>query len=239
MDETIQGVAIEGGQAALTQVDFSALGLFLQADIVVKLVILLLVAASIWSWAIMIDKTRLIRRLKAHGEAFEEQFWSADSLEGFYRSSQKASHPYAQVFAAGLEEWQRSAGIADRDGALQRLNTAMRVTFEREMDALEARITFLATLGAVAPFVGLFGTVWGIMRSFTAIAQTQNTTLAVVAPGIAEALFATAIGLAAAIPAVIGYNRLQNEIGRYGGRIANFCEEFQAMLSRQTIQNGD
>ena len=221
--------------------DFSAWSLFLQADIVVKTVMVGLVLASVWSWAIMIDKGRLMRRLRAGAARFEADFWSDASLDALYDRYARANDPYAVVFRAGMDEWRRShAGAGRGDGGwfLRRIGTAMRSAFEREMDRIETRLGFLATLGATAPFVGLFGTVWGIMRAFTAIAQTQNTTLAVVAPGIAEALFATAIGLAAAIPAVIGYNKFTGDAGRYGSRLANFCDEFEALFSRELERGG-
>lgn len=227
---------------AAHQVEFSVVALFLQADMVVKLVMLGLVFASVWSWAIMIDKGRRVRKIKAEADGFEDAFWSGGSLDKLHESAKgKADHPFAMVFSAGMTEWRRSftGSKIDKASLKQRLATSMRVTFEREMDKLESSLVYLATVGSVAPFVGLFGTVWGIMRSFTGIAQTQNTTLAVVAPGIAEALFATAIGLVAAIPAVIGYNKLQGDVARYGNRLSTFCDEFHAILSRQLDEKVD
>lgn len=214
---------------------FSAWELFLQADIVVKAIMIGLVLASIGAWAIMIDKGLRLGKLKRQAVEFEKAFWSNTTLDRLYDANKQAQHPYAEVFVAAMDEWRRSTarGRLDRESLNQRLHSVMRVTFEREMDKLEAHLTYLATVASSAPFIGLFGTVWGIMRSFTAIAQTQNTTLAVVAPGIAEALFATAIGLAAAIPALIGYNKLQADVGRYGSQLSNFSEEFQALFSRQ------
>jgi biopolymer transport protein TolQ len=210
--------------------------LFLQADFIVKSVMILLLLASIWTWKIIIEKSLRYRRVRAAADAFEDKFWSGEPIEKLTKGLRgERAHPMANVVIAAMEEWQRSVQGAriDKASVKQRLSTLMRVSYEREMDALEAKLGVLATVGSVAPFVGLFGTVWGIMRSFTAIAGAQNTSLTVVAPGIAEALFATAIGLFAAIPAVIAYNKLSADVGRYGGRLANFCDEFSAILSRQ------
>jgi len=212
--------------------------MFAQADVVVKLVIAGLLLASIGSWAVMIDKATRMRRIKVAADAFEDQFWSGKPLENLEKSQEgRTTNPLARVFTAAMKEWRRSfatgGGRVDKASVKQRLHIVMRVAFEREMDALESRLGFLATVGSVAPFVGLFGTVWGIMRSFIGISHAMNTTLAVVAPGIAEALFATAIGLFAAIPAVVGYNKLQADVARYGNRLSNFCDEFEAILSRQ------
>ena len=238
MEEAVNTVALAAGHT-----DFSAWALFWQADIVVKAVMIGLILASIWSWAIMIDKGRRVRKIRAEADRFEDSFWSGNSMDKVYEKAKaRGDHPFANVFGAAMEEWRRSFsnnGKVDKASVKQRLATTMRVTFEREMDKLENNLTFLATVGSVAPFVGLFGTVWGIMRSFTGIAQTQNTSLAVVAPGIAEALFATAIGLAAAIPAVIGYNKLNGEMARYGNRLSTFCDEFHAILSRQLDEKAD
>jgi biopolymer transport protein TolQ len=215
---------------------FSAWSLFWDADIVVKLVMLALIVASIWSWSIIISKWMRFREVKAQADAFEDKFWSGTSLDKLMDAEAKPDHPFAMVFVAAMNEWRRSftsGGKIDKAAVRQRLHTVMRVTFERELDRLEGKLNFLATVGSVAPFVGLFGTVWGIMRSFFNIASAQNTSLAVVAPGIAEALFATAIGLFAAIPAVIGYNKLQADAARFGNRLSAFCDEFSAILSRQ------
>ena len=215
--------------------DMSPLALFLQADIVVKLVMLGLLAASIWSWAIIVERTRRLSAINGQAKAFEDWFWKADSLDALYDPAAKARHPSAKLFIAGMNEWRRSIarGKIDREGVRSRLTSILNVSIAREIEDLGDRLNVLATIGAVAPFVGLFGTVWGIMRSFTAIAASQNTTLAVVAPGIAEALFATAIGLFAAIPAVIGYNRLLHGLGRLEARLSAFAEEFHGLLSRQ------
>ena len=222
-----------------TAVDMSPLALFLQADIVVKLVMLGLIAASIASWAIIVERSRRVAAINAQARAFEAWFWKADSLDALYDPANKAAHPSARLFVAGMNEWRRSilnlrAGSkVDRDGVRARLTSAMGVAIAREVDELGDRLNVLATIGAVAPFVGLFGTVWGIMRAFGAIAASQNTSLGVVAPGIAEALFATALGLFAAIPAVIGYNRLVHGLGRLEARLNAFAEEFHGLLSRQ------
>lgn len=221
------------GLAAAT--DLSPWALFLEADVVVKAVMIGLLLASIWSWAIILDRARRLKAINREAAKFEEHFWQSESIDALYDRAAKSKHPSAVVFGAGMGEWRRSLskGRLDREGVRARLTSIMNVAIAREVDELSDRLNILATVGSVAPFVGLFGTVWGIMRSFTAIAATQNTTLAVVAPGIAEALFATAIGLFAAIPAVIGYNRLLHGIGRLEARLSHFAEEFHGLLSRQ------
>ncbi|MFZ4689238.1 MAG: protein TolQ [Polymorphobacter sp.] len=215
--------------------DLSPWALFLEADIVVKLVMFGLLAASVWSWAIIFERSKTLRAINGQAKQFEDWFWKAESLDALYDPAAKASHPSAKLFVAGMNEWRRSLarGRIDREGVRARLASVTQVSIAREIDELGDRLNILATIGAVAPFVGLFGTVWGIMRSFTSIAASQNTTLAVVAPGIAEALFATAIGLFAAIPAVIGYNRILHNVGRLEARLGAFAEEFQGLLSRQ------
>ena len=214
--------------------DLSPFALFLSADIVVKLVLFGLLAASIWSWAIIFERSRALKAINAQAKAFEAWFWKADNLDSMFEPASRANHPSARLFVAGITEWRQSLATSrlDREGLRARLASATQVSIARDIDAASDRLNILATIGAVAPFVGLFGTVWGIMRSFTAIAVSQNTTLAVVAPGIAEALFATAIGLFAAIPAVIGYNRLLHNVGRLEARLMAFSEEFQGLLSR-------
>lgn len=220
---------------AKTAVDMSPWALFLQADIVVKLVMIGLLAASVWSWAIILERSRRLKAINTQAKAFEDWFWQADSLDTLYDPAAKAKHPSARLFVAGMNEWRRSLakGKIDREGVRARLTSILGVAIAREIDELGDRLSVLATIGAVAPFVGLFGTVWGIMRAFTSIASSQNTSLAVVAPGIAEALFATALGLFAAIPAVIGYNRLLHGLGRLEARLSAFAEEFHGLLSRQ------
>ncbi|HVC54697.1 MAG TPA: protein TolQ [Stellaceae bacterium] len=214
--------------------------LFLQSDSIVKVVMFLLLLASFWSWAVIFDKTLRLRRLRHAAASFEETFWSGGSLDDLYdRVGQRPIDPMSAVFAAAMREWRRSAakgllGTAGMRLSLQqRIERVMNVTVGREMDRVERFMSFLATVGSTAPFVGLFGTVWGIMNSFSSIAAAKNTSLAVVAPGIDESLFATALGLVAAIPAVIAYNKLSNDFGRYAGRLEAFATEFSAILSRQ------
>jgi biopolymer transport protein TolQ len=220
--------------------DLSILGLFLQADIIVKVVMLILLLASFWSWAVIFDKLMRLRRLRRDATAFEESFWSGGSLDDLYdRIGSRPLDPMSAIFAAAMREWRRSAakGLTSsntlRASLQDRIERVMQVTVGREMERLERFMAYLATVGSTAPFVGLFGTVWGIMNSFQSIAASKNTSLAVVAPGIAEALFATALGLVAAIPAVIAYNKLSTDFGRYAGRLEAFSSEFSAILSRQ------
>lgn len=225
------GVGVSAGAADLTP-----WGLFLQADIVVKIVMLILLLASIWSWAIILEKIRRVRRLNRLADRFEDDFWSGGSLdELFDQVGSSPSDPMSATFVSAMREWRRSSGISQgaRGGLQQRIERAMQVTISREMTRIERYLTFLASVGSTAPFVGLFGTVWGIMNSFAAIAASKNTNLAVVAPGIAEALFATALGLVAAIPAVVAYNKISSDIDRFGGRLDGFSAEFSAILSRQ------
>ncbi|MBN8839645.1 MAG: protein TolQ [Sphingomonadales bacterium] len=213
----------------------SPVALFIQADWVVKAVMLGLLLASIWTWAIIFMFWRRIGRTRREAEVFERDFWKADDIDAFYKARADQDQPAARVFAAGVAEWRRSTqGAAiDRAGTRERLATSMGAAVANEIDTLSDRLNVLATVGSVAPFVGLFGTVWGIMRSFTSIASQQNTSLAVVAPGIAEALFATAIGLFAAIPAVIAYNRFSHGINRIEAKLNRFADGFHATLSRQ------
>ena len=221
--------------------DLSLWGLFLQADWVVKLVMIGLLLASVWVWAIIFEKVTAIRRANRAADAFEEAFWSGGSLEELYRrEGETPSHAMAAVFGAAMREWQRSAaglpaaaGAVVATGLKERVERAMAITIQREMERLERWMVFLASVGSIAPFVGLFGTVWGIMNSFAAIAGMQNTNLAVVAPGIAEALFATAIGLVAAIPAVLAYNKISTDLARFAARLEGFAAEFSGILSRQ------
>jgi biopolymer transport protein TolQ len=220
--------------------DLSMWALFLRADIVVKAVMIGLIGASFVSWTIIFDKSLRIRRLFGRADQFEESFWSGGSLEDLYdRIGSRPADPLSSIFVAAMREWRRSAakGLADRENVRvslpQRIERVMQVTLGREMEGLNRRMSFLASVGSTAPFIGLFGTVWGIMNSFQSIAVTKNTSLAVVAPGIAEALFATAIGLVAAIPAVLAYNKLSTDLDRYAQRLENFSAEFGAILSRQ------
>ncbi len=208
--------------------------LFLQADLVVKAVMVGLLLASIWSWAIIMQGSRRLTRIDKEAEIFEQRFWKAKTLDEL--EATKGVHPTADLFLAGMGEWQASVEgrtNVDREGVRARLGTVMAASIDRSVSDLSDRLSVLATIGSVAPFVGLFGTVWGIMRAFIAIGATQNTSLAVVAPGIAEALFATAIGLFAAIPAVIGYNRLLHRITRLEDRLQGFSSAFHALMSRE------
>jgi biopolymer transport protein TolQ len=234
LDQTVNQAAL----AAPTP-DLSLWGLFLEADIVVKLVMAVLLLASVWVWAIIIEKSISIRRVNRQASKFEDKFWSGGSLdELFEREGADPDNPIAAVFGAAMSEWRRTVRVAGLDivhtAVKERIDRAMNVTIMREMDRLERYMIFLASVGSTAPFVGLFGTVWGIMHSFSAIAAMHNTDLAVVAPGIAEALFATAIGLVAAIPAVLAYNKLSNDLARFAFRLEGFGSEFSAILSRQT-----
>ncbi len=220
--------------------DLSLWSLFLQADWVVKAVMIGLLLASVWVWAIVFEKIATLRRIRRAADAFEDRFWSGGSLEELHNAEgERPTHPMAAVFGAGMREWRRSAGRGGFTdlavtGMKERVERAMAVAVGREMERLERWMVFLATIGSAAPFVGLFGTVWGIMNSFSAIAGMQNTSLAVVAPGIAEALFATAIGLVAAIPATIAYNKFASDFGRFAARLEGFAAEFGAILSRQS-----
>jgi biopolymer transport protein TolQ len=224
--------------------DLSMWGLFLRADLVVKAVLIALLLASFWCWAIIFEKYFRLRRVGHQANEFENDFWSGGSLEDLYdRIGHRPNHPMAVLFSAAMREWRRSSerGIGRNSvrGLQARIHQVMRVTIDREMERLEKYLGFLATVGSTAPFIGLFGTVWGIMNSFQSIAATKDTSLAVVAPGIAEALFATALGLIAAIPAVVAYNKYSNDIARYATRLEGFSGEFSAIISRQLEIDGD
>ena len=213
----------------------SPLNLFLQADAVVKIVMIGLLIASVWTWAIIFTHSLRLRRINRQTDRFERDFWAANDIDAFHARRGEDKLPIAAVMAAALDEWRRSTKTAtvDRAGTRERLASRMNAAVAAELDRLSDRLNILATVGSVAPFVGLFGTVWGIMRSFTAIAGANNTSLAVVAPGIAEALFATAIGLFAAIPAVIAYNRLTHGLDRIEAKLSRFADRFHATLSRE------
>ncbi|MCQ8184500.1 protein TolQ [Parvularcula maris] len=215
--------------------EFGAVAMFMQADPVVKAVMIALALASVWSWAIIIDKSLTFSRLRGKAKKFEEQFYSGRPLDDLYRRlKDRLDHPMARVFVAGMDEFaknQPSGGFAP--SLVQRAERRMMAEAQRELEKASSQLPVLATVGSVAPFVGLFGTVWGIMNSFQGIAQTGDANLAVVAPGIAEALFATAIGLVAAIPAVVGYNRYTAALNSYITRVEGFTGEFTAILSRQ------
>lgn len=227
---TMPVLSLAGDAATLSPV-----ALFLQADIVVKIVMIGLLLASIWTWGIIIAFWMSAGSVARRCMAYEKDFWRSDDIDGFFDRRGKEELPSAKIFAAAVAEWRRSTRMrnVDRDGTRDRLSTAMSSAVGQEVDALADRLNILATVGAVAPFVGLFGTVWGIMRSFTAIAAQQNSSLAVVAPGIAEALFATAIGLFAAIPAVIAYNRFSHRVNQLEARLQRFADRFHASLSRE------
>ncbi len=238
METTIVEAAALGGSVA--DLDFSILALFLRADVVVKAVIIILFFASIWCWAIIFEKVLGLRRLNARASDFESAFWSGSSLDELYdRIGARPGDPMSAVFVTAMQEWRRSLakGLTQNENTRaslqERIERVMQIATVRELDRAERNMTFLASTGATAPFIGLFGTVWGIMNSFQSIALSKNTSLVVVAPGIAEALFATALGLLAAIPAVVAYNKLSKDLTRYAERLDSFAGEFSAILSRQ------
>ncbi len=238
MDQTvIQAAELAGSVDAA---NFSVWGLFIQATWIVKIVMIILLLASVWSWAIIFEKVWNLRRLQRSATVFEDEFWSGGSLDSLYEKiGRQAENPMTAIFTAAMREWRRSSsrGLQRSESShaslQQRIERVMQVTLDREMVRLERYMTFLASVGSTAPFVGLFGTVYGIMNSFQSIALTKQTSLAVVAPGIAEALFATALGLVAAIPAVIAYNKISTDLGRYASRLEAFAAEFTAIMSRQ------
>lgn len=221
--------------------DLSLWTLFWHASWLVKLVMVGLLASSVWLWAIVIDKTVLYARTRRAMDHFEAAFWSGQSLEELYRTlSSKPNHSMGALFVAAMREWKRSFEGAPRSfaGLQMRIDKVMQVTIAREIERLEKRLLVLATIGSAGPFIGLFGTVVGIMTSFQSIAASKNTSLAVVAPGIAEALMATAIGLIAAIPATIFYNKFASEVNKQAQRLEGFADEFSAILSRQIDERG-
>ncbi|MBL4721012.1 MAG: protein TolQ [Alphaproteobacteria bacterium] len=238
MEQTVIEASMLAGSTA--GVEMSIWGLFVQATLIVKAVMLVLIFASVWSWAIIIEKVWRLRKLDASASRFEDMFWSGGSLDELYeRVGANPTNPMSAIFTAAMREWRRSteSGLGQNSSSQgylqQRIDRVMQVSLSREMAHLERYMTFLASVGSTAPFVGLFGTVYGIMNSFQSIAMTKQTSLAVVAPGIAEALFATALGLVAAIPAVVAYNKISTDLGRYAGRLESFAGEFSAILSRQ------
>jgi biopolymer transport protein TolQ len=225
----------------MTSSGLSLFTLFWHASWIVKAVMVGLLVASVWVWAIAIDKTVLYARTRRAMDRFEQAFWSGESLEELYHSvAVKPTHSMAALFVAAMREWKRSfEGTARSYAGLQMRNEkVMEVSIAREVERLERRLLVLATVGSAGPFVGLFGTVWGIMTSFQSIAASKNTSLAVVAPGIAEALFATAVGLVAAIPATIFYNKFASEVNKQAQRLEGFADEFIAILSRQIDERG-
>jgi biopolymer transport protein TolQ len=235
MENQVVDAAVMAG--SLTADQFTMMSMFLRADLVVKSVMVMLVLASIWCWAIIFEKLLTVRRLNKRSDEFEQAFWSGKSLDDLFdKVSSNPRDPMSAVFAAAMREWRRVSGNTSENfkvGLADRIERVMQITVNREMGRAEKYMTFLATTGATAPFVGLFGTVWGIMHSFQSIAISSNSSLAVVAPGIAEALFATALGLLAAIPAVVAFNKLNRDLDRYAGRLESFAGEFVAILSRE------
>ena len=208
--------------------DFSILNLFLRADIIVKSVMILLVASSIYSWAIIIEKYRLFKKINQSSEEFENKFWKSKSAESFYNNlPQDMDDPMANVFKDTMQVIIKSKS---KSNLSNRLESMLEVNIEKQQNEIEKNFTFLATVGATAPFIGLFGTVWGIMNSFQSIAISRNTSLAIVAPGIAEALFATALGLLAAIPAVIAYNKFNSDSKKYSQKLENFSRRFTSII---------
>ncbi len=212
----------------LTSTDFSIFKLFLRADIIVKSVILILIAASIFSWAIIIDKHKLFKKINKSSEEFEDKFWKSKSAETFFNSMPaNLDDPMAKVFKGTM---QSVIKVRSRSNLSERLNSTLQSNIEKQMNIIEKNFTFLASVGSTSPFIGLFGTVWGIMNSFQSIAISRNTSLAIVAPGIAEALFATALGLLAAIPAVVAYNKFSNDSRKYFQKLENFSRRFSSII---------
>ena len=210
--------------------DFSLVQLFIRADIIVKAVIVILIAASIYSWALIFDKYKLFKRIEKSTNSFEDKFWKSRSAESFYNSlTNREKDPIANIFQSAMTELIRTKS---KSSVVQqaRVSRVIEIAADKEIKSIEKNFTFLATVGSTAPFIGLFGTVWGIMNSFQSIAISRNTSLAIVAPGIAEALFATALGLLAAIPAVVAYNKFNSDSKRYGARIENFSKRFLSII---------
>ena len=208
--------------------DFSILNLFIRADIIVKSVIIILIAASIYSWAIIIEKYRLFKKINKSSEEFENKFWKSKSAESFYNNlPQNIDDPMANVFK---DTMQVIVKARSKSNISNRLESMLEVSIEKQMNTIEKSYTYLATVGSTAPFIGLFGTVWGIMNSFQSIAISRNTSLAIVAPGIAEALFATALGLLAAIPAVVAYNKFSSDSKKYSQKLESFSKRFISII---------
>ena len=210
--------------------DFGIIQLFLRADFIVKSVILILIAASIYSWALIFDKYKLFKKIDKSTSNFEEKFWKTRSAESFYNSfTNKEKDPVGNIFQSAMAELIRTKS---KSSTIQsaRVSRVIEISADKEIKSIEKHFTFLATVGSTAPFIGLFGTVWGIMNSFQSIAISRNTSLAIVAPGIAEALFATALGLLAAIPAVVAYNKFNSDSKKYSGRIENFSKRFLSII---------
>lgn len=237
--QTVNSLPLTAAPEAIAP-NLSMMELFWNADPVIKLIMLVLILASFWCWTIIFQKYMRLRSLNASADQFEEAFWSGGALDDLYdRINNRPQDPISALFCAAMREWRRSVskglarGSETRGTLHQRIDRVMQLTIGREMDHVERHMGFLASTGSTATFIGLFGTVLGIMNSFQSIAMQQNTNLAVVAPGIAEALFATAIGLVTAIPAMVAYNKLFSDINRYGNRLDNFASEFSGIISRQ------
>ncbi len=208
--------------------DFSIISLFIRADIIVKSVIIILIASSIYSWAIIFDKIKMFRKINKNAEEFEDKFWKSKSAETFYNNLPTSiDDPMAKLFKSSMQTVIKSRS---RSSLSEKLPGILEVNIEKQMSIIEKNYTFLATVGSTAPFIGLFGTVWGIMNSFQSIAISRNTSLAIVAPGIAEALFATALGLLAAIPAVVAYNKFNNDSKKYSQKLENFSKRFLTII---------
>ena len=235
---------ITSSEISSTVTDFSLLSLFLRADLVVKSVIIVLIASSIWSWTIIVSKIVIRKKLQQLENEFDEIFWSGNSFDDLYETfNHNQNDPKSKIFCSAMEEWKKSKKARSQmnssyiNSLKERMNRSMLVTFNKESELIEKNLTFLATAGSTAPFVGLFGTVWGIMNSFQSIAIAQNTNLAVVAPGIAEALFATALGLFVAIPAVVAYNKISSDLSKYFMSLETFIDQFSTIFFRQLESN--
>lgn len=235
---------ITSSEISTAVTDFSLLSLFLRADLVVKTVIVILIVSSIWSWTIIASKIVTYKRLKQLENEFDEIFWSGNSFDDLYETfNHDKNDPKSKIFCSAMEEWKKSKKDHSQmnssyiNSLKERMIRSMLVTFNKESELIEKNLTFLATAGSTAPFVGLFGTVWGIMNSFQSIAIAQNTNLAVVAPGIAEALFATALGLFVAIPAVVAYNKISSDLSKYFISLESFIDQFSTIFFRQLESN--
>tara|TARA_B100000929_G_scaffold265096_1_gene231938 strand:- start:183 stop:857 length:675 start_codon:yes stop_codon:yes gene_type:complete len=212
----------------VSNTDFSIISLFIRADVIVKSVIVILIASSVYSWAIIFDKIRMFRKINKSAEEFEEKFWKSKSAESFYNNLPSSlNDPMSTVFKSSMQTLMKSRSKSNLN---ERLTGILEVSIEKQMSVVDKNHTFLATVGSTAPFIGLFGTVWGIMNSFQSIAISRNTSLAIVAPGIAEALFATALGLLAAIPAVVAYNKFSNDSRKYSQKLENFSKRFISII---------
>lgn len=232
-----------------TNTTFSLIYLFTDSDWLTRVMSVALILASVWSWAIIIEKLISLKKIRETTRVFEEKFWSGGSLDDLYMEyKDKALNPMSKVFVAAMKEWKKSSKLIPLNSSgksidaksinkisnvQQRMERIMQVSLEREIDLLERRVSFLGTAGTVAPFLGLFGTVWGVMSAFSSIGENHNTSLAVIAPGIAIALATTALGLIVAIPAVVGFNKISNEINSYSLKVENFSSEFATIISRQ------